>query len=190
MLLFEFGPIRLYPYQPAILFDRYLYPLFYPAVLLSAGVIRQLWIEQTPTPFILWRNRLVSGILTAVVLGGFAWGFYFTHNKAEYPETVRFLARQMGSQASVYSDPTTLEMIRCYWNYPSTTALTNFNRYSTERINPGSYVLVNRVILGSYRNLPRYTVPDFCDRSPEGWIVRHQSSRCVLYFVPNVNTRK
>jgi hypothetical protein len=190
LLLFDFGPIRLYPYQPAVLFDRYLYPLFYPAVLVSAGVIRYLWIEPVMTLRIRWGNRLVAGMLTGVLLGGYAWGFYFTHNKAEYPATVRSLARQMDPQARVYSDPTTLEMIRCYWNYPSATALTDFNRYSAERVDPGSYVLVNRVILWSYRNLPRYAIPDFCDRSPEGWIVRHQSSRCVLYFVPKANARE
>jgi hypothetical protein len=73
VFMFNFGSSSLRAYQPIVLFDRYLYPLLLPAILLTAWFITFLFTRNPLAQ--LQRERIFWGsILSVMMLAASCWG--------------------------------------------------------------------------------------------------------------------
>jgi hypothetical protein len=143
--MFNFASSSVRSYVPLVLFDRYLYPLFLPAVVLIAGLLAGLlWprvAERSPRregPF--WGSLVVGWLLLLSAYQNHAYRGFAPGWSAE----VRTLSGRLQPTDRVFTDILSIHGLEFFWSYPDTMNTVNFEDMSQAApMQPGDYVLLN-----------------------------------------------
>ncbi len=184
-LVFNFGSHSLRNYMPLPTYDRYLWPLFLPSLLLTAAFVDAVFRDGKRV--VRWReadNVFWAGMLAAVLALGFVHGIYRNFKEESVFMVEKTLSKMVSPDMVVYSDGITLLGLRFFWAYPERTRLIEFGGMRSADISGTAYVLVNpkrAEILVQQGWKP----PDFFYREvPNAWVQRWESSPARLYWVP------
>lgn len=182
VVMFNFGSSSLKAYQPIVLFDRYLYPVLLPAILLTAGFVTFLFSRSQPSGVqrerIFWGAVLAAGILAASCLGVVRYAKEGINSSVQ-----RSIANIIGPQDTIYSDSQTPSVIKFLWGYPKATHFCDFRGLETAQVPNGVYVLIDRKQASFVSAHYGDALPDFFDRVPNSWSVRWSGRGAALYFV-------
>lgn len=183
-LMFNFASASLTQYQPLVLFDKYLYPVLFPAVLLLAGLLDQLLVRAGEEPAVRTARLIQAGSMAALVGGGCLLGTARNVVAGPKNRAERRLAQLIPPETPLYTDRRTLRILEFFWGYPKVTGGRDFQGMTPEAVPPGSRVLINpdklRFLQGNYD----YLVPSFCEQVPPRWELAHASGRAALYRTP------
>jgi 4-amino-4-deoxy-L-arabinose transferase-like glycosyltransferase len=186
VLMFNFASSSLNSYQPLVLFDKYLYPLIFPASMLCAGLLTALLRERPAVHWELVRERRFWGSLVAVVLAGACALGTAVNVRTRWKSRVeRALAPIVAPTDRLYSDKRTIRVLTFFWRYPEEVSARDFQGMDASDIPPGSMVLINHDKLDFLKSSYDYAVPAFCEDVPPHWTPKRQwkTRRAVLYEV-------
>ncbi len=196
--MFDFGSSSVTEYIPLALFQRYLYLLYYPSIVLAAGFLaRTLLPSRAPgvaprawTPAF----RLVGLAMAATIVwvGGRQALYDVRHPQTWWLDDVRAVRGQVTPETVLFADTLSLRALEFFDRYPAHTRWTDFDQVPAGAQLPGgSLVMVNKRYLqwlhqhggiwGSRRT--GYPVLAFYDRAPASWTVVWQNSNLSLYRV-------
>ena len=185
VLVFNFGSHSLRNYMPLPTYDRYLWPLLLPGLLLTAAFVDGVF--RNGKTVVRWReadNIFWAGTLAAVLAVGFLHGIYRNFKEESVFRVEKALSKMLSPDSVVYSDRTTLLGLRFFWAYPDRTRLIEFGGMHSRDISGTAYVLVNpkrAEILAQQGWEP----PEFFYREvPNAWIQKWESPPARLYWVP------
>lgn len=189
LLVFNFGSCSLREYQPLVLFDKYAYPLLFPAALLSGGLLAHLIAERAAdgeAPARLHSERAFWGYALAGLIG-VACALPTAENmwSGRKSEAERMAARCISPRDPLYTDSRTLRVLEFFWSFPRQLAAVDFQNLAVDEIPAGAYVLVNRDKLRLLENYYQYGVPAFCREAPPEWEVVTAGGGMVLYRTPS-----
>ena len=176
LLIFNFASSSTTEYIPLSLYQRYLYPLFYPAMILVAGFLARTVFSQ---PIALKRRRLMelgSGIIVALlILWAAVPNLYFGVPPTGWAAEVRMFKDDVRPESPLYSDSLTLRAFEFFAGYPSRTSWYGFEQIaSSEDIPAGSTVIVNkRYIEWLNRNAGMWVAWPAPGRTPRGGYRQH-----------------
>jgi 4-amino-4-deoxy-L-arabinose transferase-like glycosyltransferase len=201
--MFNFGSSSLSSYQPLTLFTRYMYPMFFPAIVVVAGVLSRLWCaDGLAQP---WAPRLRTRTIGAAAAGVIGLGALPTlYYQLRYPPShwwaaeVRALHAQVEPRVAIYADALTLRAFEFFHHFPADTAWIEFDDMRSEAVPPGSWVIVNdRYIEWLQRNAGMWvawphpgpmndTYPrrSFYTAPPPDWKLVMQTENARVYRVP------
>ena len=148
LLIFNFASSSTAEYVPLALFRRYLYPIYYPAIILIAGFLAQTVLTR---PFSLERPRLIelgAGIaVVLVLLWSAAPNLYFgvLVRPSNWADEVRRFKNDFRPDTPLYSDALTLRALEFFAGYPTRTSWIGFEQIASEEDIPaGGTVIVNQ----------------------------------------------
>ena len=189
VVMFNFGSSSLKVYQPIVLFDRYLYPVLLPAILLTSGFVAFLFSRnQSPElrrERIFWGTVLSAGILAASCLGIVRYAKEGINSSVQ-----RSIASIVGPQDTIYSDSQTPSVVKFLWGYPKTTQFCDFRGLQTAQVPHGVYVLIDRKQASFVSAHYGDALPEFFNRVPDSWSVRWSAHGAALYFVNGASSDK
>jgi hypothetical protein len=187
VLVFNFGSHSLRSYMPLPMYDRYLWTLLLPAVLLTAAFVDEVW-RSGKTAAAGWReadNMFWAGMLAAVLALGFVHGIYRNFKDQPTFEVEKVLSRLLTPETPVFSDGITLSRLRFFWTYPERTHSVEFGGLQARDIPHGAYVLVNPKRAEILLQLG-WKPPEFFYRDvPTVWVPTWESPPARLYRVPD-----
>lgn len=183
--MFNFASSSLRSYQPLVMFDKYLYPLLFPAALLVAGFVDRLLFTTEQERSSGRVVRLVTaGALISVVGFGCLLGTARNFVSGAKNRVERQLASQISPDTTFYTDRRTLRILEFFWGFPEQTGGRDFQGLAAGAVRPGAYVLVNPEKLRFLRGNYEYAVPEFCEQVPEGWEPALTAGKAILYRTP------
>lgn len=194
--MYNFSSCSTSSYTPLVLSDRYLHPIMFPASLLVAGFIIQMFSgTRTDDQADVGKERFFWGALISVMLVLIALN-----------GTLR-LVRDLGQTKSVYepikatklitpadrvyTDPLTTKSLEFSWKYPESMNVVDFEDMRADDIGPNSFVLIDRFRVAWLKvnvdmwltNEYGYHEPEFFKKPPESWKVVWQNVHATLYRV-------
>ncbi|HSL21141.1 MAG TPA: glycosyltransferase family 39 protein [Vicinamibacterales bacterium] len=196
VLMFNFASSSLESYVPLAIFHRYLYPLFYPSVIVVAGFIAVTLFA----PWQLRAPRLAGAVcVLAMLSAGMPHLYYGATSRSAWMAEARVWRHEVRPETVVYADALTLRAFEFYAGYPNATRWTAFEQLaSTGDFAAGSLVVVNRRYIewldrnagmwltwplpgptdpSGYRSHPFYTDP------PRSWTTVWQNADVRVYRV-------
>jgi 4-amino-4-deoxy-L-arabinose transferase-like glycosyltransferase len=199
VVMYNFGSSSTSSYTPLALLNRYLYPIIFPAIVLTAGLFDRLLIRGGGTGDGARRERLFWGLALLLFICLTTLPHLLYHARgARLPRGWAAEARQLSSvikpSDSVYADRLSMISLEFYWGYPERMGTINFEGMgSTDGIKDGDYVLIHPRALkwlndnaGMWLNEgSTYLRPSFVDDIPPGWIRAWSNDLTVLYKVNN-----
>lgn len=185
LLIFNFGSTSLSSYQPLVLAYRYLYPLMFPAVLVTSGLIYYLLTSDSlhSKKFYLQSSRILAVVILLVAAWFSARGIHANYLRASSNSIIRGIAKQLRSADRIYSDHRTIRNLNFFWNYPDNSNTVNFGGLTSSQIGPDSYVLINRPRILYANRAYGYPMPEFFEKAPEHWKKVIGNSKYTVYFV-------
>ncbi|OFV93311.1 MAG: hypothetical protein A3H95_05865 [Acidobacteria bacterium RIFCSPLOWO2_02_FULL_64_15] len=201
VVMFNFGSSSSTEYIPLALFHRYMYLMFFPAIVVVAGFLAR---TLAPVLHLDIRPRTLvaaGGGLAAVVLMLWAAAphlYYDVTNPRNWTDEVKKLRATVRPDVSVYADGITLRAFEFFAGYPERTAWTDFaNIDSSKDIPPGSLVVVNKQYIawlnrnaGMWVAFPPgptdrsgYRMHTFYDQAPSNWTEIWKNDNARLYKV-------
>jgi Dolichyl-phosphate-mannose-protein mannosyltransferase len=150
VLMFNFSSSSAASYTPLTLLGRYLYPLFFPAILLVSGFLAKTTMarrdpETGGAPRPVFRLAGFAVALCLVVVGGKDLALAFRYPPTWWMKDVRAIRGTVRPDTVVYADTFSLRAFEFFDGYPAATSWTDFERVgSTAQLAPGSLVVVNR----------------------------------------------
>jgi hypothetical protein len=196
VLAYNFMTCSFASYTPLVLLERYLHPILLPATVLTAGLlVKVLERPEGALDYAVYRERLFWGSLVASLV--FAISAYSAFRQVRDIRDlraileIRQLARTIGPNESVYTDPLSGKAFEFFWKFPETTGLTNFEGMRHEQVTSNSYVLVDKyrldwlnVNVGMWLTKDYgYHAPAFATGAPDGWKRRWRDDNATLYRV-------
>jgi 4-amino-4-deoxy-L-arabinose transferase-like glycosyltransferase len=196
VLMFNFASTSTKSYIPLALFQRYLYPVFLPAVLLVAGFVAAAIFSPAPSRARFARLMPVAGVLASALIAWAAWpSLYFG---VKYPPRwnaeVRSLKDVLQPDAVLYADTFSIRALEFMSGYPRQTAWTDFERLQPgQELRDGSFVLVNHQYIGWLERhggiwgtrRSGYRAHAFYRDPPSDWTRVWQNGNAFLYRVNN-----
>lgn len=183
-LMYNFGSVSVWQYQPLPPIAAYLYPLLLPGVLLVGGWADFMLAKGGDIQPALLRERAFWAVLVlAVGLLASAWGIFQNLRTGIGCRTERQVYSMVRPQDALYTDSRTINALCFFWQYPDATNARDFADLSAERIPRGSRVLVNPRALTRRKDLYGYRVPAFVKETPRHWTVKWRDGSAVLYEV-------
>lgn len=203
VLMFNFGSSSATEYLPLALYDRYMYLLFFPAIVMVAGFLARMLalvatLEVRPRTFAAAGAGLAA---VALILWAAVPILYYDvrYRPLWWTEEVRGLRATIRPDVPVYADAITLRAFEFFAAYPKQTAWIGFEHLdSSEDIAPGSFVIVNkRYIEWLDRNagmwvtwpepgqtsLSGYRKHTFYDQAPSTWTDVWKNDNTRVYRV-------
>jgi 4-amino-4-deoxy-L-arabinose transferase-like glycosyltransferase len=192
-LMFNFSTSSFSSYSPLPLFNRYFYPILFPSVILTAGLLgRLMFSDGSVQNNGLQRERVFWGGLLSVFLlfmGGM--GVYWEDRVGQpWTAEVRAVSKMVQPSTTLYADVLTIRGLEFFQQYPRQTNWVDFESLkSPEVVCAGSLVLVNpRYIAWLNKNggmwlskRSGYKSHDFYERAPETWKRIYEHAGVVLY---------
>jgi len=196
--MFNFSTSHFSYYAPLALFERYLYPICFPAVILAAGFFNKLCFkEKQNASHGLERERLFWGMVLAVALILIAG--YQTVNTIRYamypkgwaPEA-RIISNVLKPSDRVYADILSVKALEFFWGYPEEVGTIDFEDMKlSHEVSNGSFVFVHPVALewletnaGMWVGKgPVYNKPNFVANRPSSWKLVWEKNNARLYHV-------
>lgn len=188
--IFNFGSSSLQFYRPLAIFDRYLYPLLLPAVILTAGLIDVLIPFRGSMKQEIARERFFWGSIVAIVIVSMCLlGLYGNFRAGVLSKGERAISHMLVPSDPIYTDLRTASVLEFFWKYPKKTRVWDFEGMETNDVPTGVYVLINRNRLDSLNSAYGYVLPKFYENIPNHWLLRWNENRTELYWVPVEATR-
>lgn len=149
VLMFNFGSSSTSSYVPLALFYRYMYPLYFAAMILTGGLLaRTVFDPREPDPAgpppLAW--RAVAAVSLLAVLAAAAPNLYYSVRvpPSWWTAEAKTLARTVTPETVVYGDALSLRAMEFYSGYPGRTAWQDLTTVAAvEDVAPNSVVVVN-----------------------------------------------
>jgi 4-amino-4-deoxy-L-arabinose transferase-like glycosyltransferase len=193
MLFFNFGSSSLTSFRPLPLefFERYLYPLLLPSVLLCAGFVTLLY-QQSDIPKLtserrFWATIFAVGMVATVALSA--------KELRPHPlQMIRHIAERLGPSDIVYTDFYTAEFLTFFAQnkilnseeltqaYP----IIPYEKLSADEMRRGAYVVINdRNIdfIVSRQGTTKYEAPQFYTQHPSSWKLISEEQGVALFKI-------
>lgn len=204
-LTFNFGSTSFREYRPLSLSThglqlRYLYPILFPSVILTAGFFARLaWRgeeggdqgdpDREPVAAPASRRSNSLGIAAAAVLAAFVvsmciWGIARNHSGGVGSVLERQMAHVVSPDDRVFTDSRTASVLKLFWGFPDSAGTVDFEGSSADQIASDSYVLVNENRLTWLGKAFGYDAPAFYGKPPAAWRIEKSTDGGRLYYVP------
>jgi len=185
VLVFNFGSSSLTAYRPLVLFERYLYPILFPAVLLNGGLIASLVKSQGDNQGEIFRERRFWGCMVSLAII-YICTAGIVKNVKDGPQCKieRKISQELSVEDEIFTDYRTENALNFFWKYPSQTKIREFSGLDVTDISPGAYVFINRDKVNTLNKLHNYKLPSFYHQIPENWQVKMSMEQKILYWVP------
>lgn len=171
--MYLFASSSLTAYRPLVLFDRYLYPLIFPSVLVTAGLLAGLG------------RRLVAAVLCAVLVLVCLRGVVRYVRQGPGSPVERQVAARCSPRQPLVTDSRSAGGLRRFWGFPSRDALVEFElNGTTPQVPPGALVLLNRPVVAWVCRTYKAKPPSFYDPVPADWTLVWHAHGGELYRVP------
>ncbi len=183
--MFNFGSSSIVSYRPLVLNNRYLYPILFPGLILSAGFICDLFHSQKTGIAAFYRRRQLWVVL--LFLGSCAactLGIYKNIKAAQPYKAMRSIAQQLTPDDVVFTDSSTTKLLDFYWKYPPQSKTMDFAGMDAADIPKGAYVFINRIKADFLNKTYGYVLPKFYDNLPARWQLKLLQGKGELYWVP------
>jgi 4-amino-4-deoxy-L-arabinose transferase-like glycosyltransferase len=185
VFMFNFMSSSFDSYKPLILYDRYLYPILLPSVLLFSGFMGYLLKGGDASS--LDRERLFWGLVIGAGILLLCAKMFLHLNRSELME--RHVARALKTADVVYTDRRTARSL-LFFRENRLSGVSDLNRsWDTMKVSDfpvGAYVLVNRRKL-KLLEVYKEESPSFAQRPPGNWRKVHSVSEATLYKVETEN---
>ena len=197
-LMFNFSSSSFSSYTPLALLNRYLYPIYFPAIILTAGFLEKLASCRPENERIeIYKERVFWAVILAafiVLIGGYQTfrEIRDTGNKAAWTSELRVVSNNVKPEERFYTDPISKKGLEFFWRYPDKINVIDFEGMKSPKdILSGSFVLTNRwyvdwlnVNAGMWLSDPSgYRKPDFFDHPPHSWKTIWKNTNAALYYV-------
>ncbi len=166
LAMFNFSSASLVAYRPLPLADRFVYLQLFPAVLLTAVLLRRLVFpakgDSTALGTEAVRERFFWGLVAAVAVF-VACGVGVARNRLDGPASTleREVARHVGPSERLISDARTIQSLQFFWGFPAETEAVPFAQFDLAEAAVDDYVLVNEERLGFLEGLYDYQRPEY-----------------------------
>jgi 4-amino-4-deoxy-L-arabinose transferase-like glycosyltransferase len=195
VLMYNFSSSSLKAYAPIVLFDRYLYPVLLPAVVVTAAFLENLFFHRKEDlNGMVHREKVFWGSLVLVFLVLLCGYKNFSNRKWSpgWVSEVKTVSRLLKPSDKLYTDILSIHGLEFFWDYPGKMNTEDFEEMEPAvAIPPGSYVLINQRYLnwltdkagwwptqsGDYRK------PEFHNRIPSSWKKIWGNETTALYHV-------
>jgi 4-amino-4-deoxy-L-arabinose transferase-like glycosyltransferase len=187
MLMFNFGSSSLTSYRPLPLyFERYLYPVLLPAVLLIAGLLALL-VEAGQVPDLamerrFWATVFAAGVLATIVIG-------IKDLRPHPQQLVHDVVPNLRPSDIVYTDLKTaraLTFFRTGQLSPSAPTVIPYEHLALGDMPSGSYVLLSQgkidFVVGP-TGTKKYEAPEFATTLPPAWRTVWSEGELTLYRI-------
>jgi hypothetical protein len=199
VLMFNFSSSSTASYVPLALYQRYLYPIFFPAIVLVSG-----YLARTVFSAEIFRlgGNLASRVVGAAMAATIAWTavpqLYYTlrYRQTAWTADVREVSRKIAPDAVVYADTLTLRALEFFRGYPPERTWIDFEDMSAGEVAPGALVMVNDQYIqwlerhggiwssrtSGYASHPFYHTPH------PSWTAIYRNDNLVVYRVDRAAT--
>jgi hypothetical protein len=194
VLMFNFFSSSFSSYVPLVLFDRYLYPILLPGIVLVAGFLTDLFRERRTADQTgahdgrFWGTLVLAGLLLAALDKNYANRKY----APGWASASRHVAVLLKPSDRIYTDVLSIHGLEFFWSYPP-----QLNTVDVAQANPasairtGDYVLVNSAYLDWLVRMagwwpstsPVYRPPESFRTVPSSWNKVWNNETAVLYRV-------
>ena len=194
-LMFNFASSSFTSYVPLVLFERYLFPILVPAVILVSGFLATLFFDEQSQNDRLPRRegRFWGALLVGCLVLVAAAKNHANRNFAPgWASEVRTLSRSLRPSDRVYTDILSIHGLEFFWSYPRTMRTVRFeDTAGASSLVAGDYVLLNTAYLNwlvskagwwPTRTEP-YEPPAFYGRIPSSWETTWTSGNATLYRI-------
>jgi 4-amino-4-deoxy-L-arabinose transferase-like glycosyltransferase len=192
LLAFDLASSSLTSYRPLpLVFERYLYPLLLPSVLLCSGFISVLFLRTRGSKLAshrrFWAAVVTTGILASVALP--------LKDLRPHPlKMIRHIAERLGPSDTVYTDFYTAEFLTFFAQdrilntdeLAYAKPIMPYEKLSIEEMQPGSFVVINDRPLDfvvSRGGTTKYEAPDFYKRHPSSWRLISKEGGVALFSI-------
>jgi 4-amino-4-deoxy-L-arabinose transferase-like glycosyltransferase len=185
LLMFNFMSSSFEAYKPLVLFDTYLYPIIFPAIMLCGWFIDRLLVGSTSLAYSKYIN-IICLFLIIISLTFFSIkGIYSgVINKRDNIE--RQVAKLLEVDEIIYSDFRTIgNLVFLRENKLLKSSETNiaWEKMSDRQIPKGSYVLINNTKIEFLSKAYDYKAPEFVNILPSNWRVVREFNGNFLFVV-------
>jgi len=182
-LMLNFSSSSLSVYRPLVLFDRYVYPLLFPSVLLTAGLMSNLLSKQENRESKIPPKLNMGGVLVICISCACLWGLYKAVDMGIGSPVERQVSHIISPQDRILTDSRTAWVLSFFWKYPQKVLTSDFEGMKTNEVPEGVYVLINRNRLNFLRGAYNYVFPEFVEDKPEHWQLRWSADGAELYWI-------
>lgn len=199
IFMFNFSSSSTSSYTPLALFERYLYLIYFPAIILTAGFIDKLLLNKKEERIKeeIGRERFFWGLVISfffIIIAVYQTQSHLRHARIPqgWADEGRIVSAILKPSDRVYTDILNIKALEFYWNYPQNMEAEDFEEMkSSKKISAGSFVLihprainwldVNAGMWLSKGNV--YIKPYFYDNIPPSWKVVWKNEMATLYRV-------
>jgi len=192
VLMFNFASSSLSSYVPLILFERYLYPVMLPAIIVAAGFGATLFFDIAEREGGVRRERRFWGGLVALSLLLVAVEKNYANRKfsPDWVSEVRTLSSSLRPADRIYTDILSIHGLEFYWRYPVRMNTVNFEDMTADTTpRPGDYVLANTTYLDWLASMAgwwpteraTFHKPAMLDSIPRSWETVWRNETATLY---------
>jgi hypothetical protein len=172
-------------YKPLVLFPRYLYPVLFPAIMLTSGLLATLLLDRSGN-HALRKERVFWGTTLLVVLLGLCAINLPSKLRARPEDMERYISSRLKNGDVIVTDArtaSTFEFLRNSSFAPSSETTINWDTVKEQDIPQGAYVLVNRARLRTVATIHQYSPPPFVLKPPDNWQKIWADQNADLYLV-------
>lgn len=185
VLMFNFASSSFEHYRPLPTFERYLYPVLLPSVLLFAGYLARLLASKRDCPArterVFWAWILIMVFVVHSASGLPAILF----SRPEH--TAREVAARVGKTDVIYTDFRTarnLVFFRTGLLAPSTTTTIAYENIDPRDMKLGAYVLIEKNMTDFLHTSYKYEPPGFVNAPPKTWRHVWADGKAILFQIP------
>jgi len=182
-LMLNFSSSSIGFYRPLVLFDRYLFFLLFPSVLLAAGLVFDLFSKQKPRESKIPTNLLFGGLVAICLFVGCFLGIYKTIDRGIGSPVERQVSHIISPKDITLTDTRTAWVLNFFWKYPQTVLTKDFEGMETDKVPERVFVLINRKRLNFLNEAYNYVFPEFIKNIPEHWLLKWSADGAELYWV-------
>jgi hypothetical protein len=191
MFMMNFMSSSFANYKPLILFDRYMYPLFLPSLILVGGLLAALLEAAT------YNGSRLRGSLSLLII---ALGIVGIGSAAGYKESTarpqqleRRVSVRLDKYDIVYTDFRTaanLVFFRTGVLSPSNATTRSWESVNAQQMPNGAYVLFNKSKVKFLSGAYKYAAPSFASEPPPSWKLIWTYDNADLYLVGSNQERR
>ncbi len=203
MLVFNFGSSSLSSYMPLALYERYMYPIVVPAVILVGGWLAHMLFERLlranktlAREKMFWGSIICVGIL---MLGAYKT-FREYRGEAErdaWRSGITEVYKNISPEDHIFTDPISEMGLKFFWSYPEKECFSNLEHIrDISDVEQNSYILINKRYIkwlndnaGMWlSDISGYHLASFLSNPPSEWSIVWRNDHAILYKVMDRGT--
>lgn len=187
VFIFNFGSSSLSLYRPLILFYRYLVPIAFPAVLLTAGLLGLMLQPKSQNENSFYKERVFWGLIFLLaVLANF--GNQIKNQLERHSpfifKDIRAYSKMIPAGSVIYADQKSGRAFEFHDSFQQSSQIIAFDKTELTTPKPGSYVVLSESrVKWLYLNY-EYHVPTFALNIPKSWQLVSSEKESNLYKIP------